>query len=426
MINSIFIFIAIGGLTFLFYCGLVSVSNGEPQPTDSNLKIDIVFRGPFKPTSMSFLDKDNILVLDRNEGKVYIVAHGNLNPSPILDVNVATVGYRGMNGISTMKTNNGDTFVFLYYTEAAKKDGDDESENGGIRPLGNRLYRYNLIDNKLTNAQLMLNLPADPGPRHMGGVVVTGPDNNVYLTVGDLDGSFKIPFQTMAQNYRNGTLPDGRSGIIRVSQDGLPVGKGIIGESFPLNLYYAYGIRNSFGIDFDPITGNLWDTENGPHYGDEINLVEPGFNSGWANVQGLWKPTPDEMGDQFMQENTLVSFDGKGIYSKPEFIWIPPIAPTAIKFLNSDKLGSKYTNDIIVGDANYGNIYHFSLNKERDGLQLNEPLADKIANSLTEIDDLTFAKGFGRITDIDVGPDGYLYVLSSEDDGSSVYQIAPK
>ena len=55
-----------------------------------------------------------------------------------------------------------------------------------------------------------------------------------------------------------------------------------------MNLYYAYGIRNSFGIDFDPVTGKLWDTENGPGYGDEINLVKPGFNSGWGKIQGMW------------------------------------------------------------------------------------------------------------------------------------------
>ena len=61
----------------------------------------------------------------------------------------------------------------------------------------------------------------------------------------------------------------------------------IIGDEDPLNKYYAYGIRNSFGIDFDPVTGKLWDTENGPGYGDEINLVEPGFNSGWSKVQGI-------------------------------------------------------------------------------------------------------------------------------------------
>ena len=54
-----------------------------------------------------------------------------------------------------------------------------------------------------------------------------------------------------------------------------------------LACHYAYGIRNSFGIDFDPITGTLWDTENGPICGDELNLVEPGFNSGWDKVQGM-------------------------------------------------------------------------------------------------------------------------------------------
>ena len=56
-----------------------------------------------------------------------------------------------------------------------------------------------------------------------------------------------------------------------------------------ISKYYAYGIRNSFGLDFDPITGKLWDTENGPTFGDEINLVEPGFNSGWNKIQGIWK-----------------------------------------------------------------------------------------------------------------------------------------
>jgi glucose/arabinose dehydrogenase len=57
-------------------------------------------------------------------------------------------------------------------------------------------------------------------------------------------------------------------------------------DNRPLNMYYAYGIRNSFGLDFDPLTGNLWDTENGPEYGDEINLVELSFNSGWLKLVG--------------------------------------------------------------------------------------------------------------------------------------------
>ena len=60
-----------------------------------------------------------------------------------------------------------------------------------------------------------------------------------------------------AQNYKDGSEPDGRGGILRMTQDGQPLGKGILGNTYPLNLYYAYGIRNSFGMDFDPVTGEL-------------------------------------------------------------------------------------------------------------------------------------------------------------------------
>ena len=96
--------------------------------------------------------------------------------------------------------------------------------------------------------------------------------------------------KTKTLNYQNGTDPDGRSGILRVTQNGTGVGnEGILGDTEPLRKYFAYGIRNSFGIDFDPVTGYLWDTENGDHYGDEINLVEPGFNSGWKEIQGAWE-----------------------------------------------------------------------------------------------------------------------------------------
>jgi aldose sugar dehydrogenase len=178
-------------------------------------------------------------------------------------------------------------------------------------------------------------------------------------------------------------------------------------------------------LDWDPVTGKLWDTENGPHYGDEINLVQAGFNSGWVAVQGLWTPNFDEMGKLFNDTNNLVSFNGKGKYSEPEFIWIPPVAPTAIQFLWSDKYGLSYENDLFVSDANTGSIYHFELNNNRSGLQLNESLQDKTANNLNELKSITSAVGFGRITDMQMGPDEYLYVLSTSDDGVSIDRLIP-
>jgi aldose sugar dehydrogenase len=83
-------------------------------------------------------------------------------------------------------------------------------------------------------------------------------------------------------NVNRGVQADGRGGILRITQDGELVELTILRNQHPLDMYYAYGIRNSFGIDFDPETDNLWDTGNGPGFGDEINLVEPGSNSGWS------------------------------------------------------------------------------------------------------------------------------------------------
>ena len=79
-----------------------------------------------------------------------------------------------------------------------------------------------------------------------------------------------------------------------------------------------------FGINFDPVTGNLWDTENGPGEGDEINLVEPGFNSGWVAVQGMSSTSSSNNNDQDSTSSDLVDFDGRGIYSEPEFEWSKP------------------------------------------------------------------------------------------------------
>ena len=400
-------------------------SSGPPQALDPELTIQHVFSGQFKPSNMALIGQNDILVLDRDEGKVHRILNGVMNDDAVIDVSVATVGYRGLLGIGTLEL-DGLNYVFLYYSESSKKDGGDEDNAGAKEPLGNRLYRYELLDGKLVNQKLLLDLPVNPGPRHAGGEVAIGPDKNIYVAIGDLDGTFKKQFGTMSQNYLNGTLADGRSGILRVTPDGKPVGEGIIGNKFPLNMYFAYGIRNSFGLDWDPISGKLWDTENGPHYGDEINLVQEGFNSGWVKVQGIWTPNFDQMGQLFNDTSELVSFNDKTEYSEPEFIWIPPVAPTAIKFLTTHKYGPSYENDLFVSDANTGTIYHFELNNNRTGLQLNGPLQDKIANNMNELKEISLVTGLGRITDMQVGPDGYLYILSSDDDGTSIDRLMPK
>ena len=176
-------------------------------------------------------------------------------------------------------------------------------------------------------------------------------------------------------------------------------------------------------MDFDPVTGNLWDTENGPDYGDEINLVQPGFNSGWIKVMGIWivnGPLPGPVAEN--PTKNLINFDGRGIYRSPEFAWKQPVGPTALKFLNSDKLGKQYENTMFVGNVNTGELYNFKLNQARSGLLLSGPLQGKVANTPEDLKPVIFGHGFGTITDLEVGPDGFLYVLTFD---GTMYRIVP-
>jgi len=376
-----------------------------PTVADQMLKVEKVVDGLSFPTGMAFLGLHDILILEKNNGTVNRILNGTISKEPLLDINIANHGERGLLGIAIEKNKNSPTYVFLYYTETVEKDGNDSN----IDPLGNRLYRYELAGNgtKLIKPQLLLDLPATPKPVHNGGVVTIGPDNNVYTVIGDVD-----LHRNMAQNNLSGNEVDGTSGILRITGEGKPMDPWILGDTYPLNLYYAYGIRNSFGIDFDPVTGKLWDTENGDSYGDEINLIEPGFNSGWKVVQGSISQFETNNNNKTFDPRHLVDFHGKGKYSEPEFSWKYPAGVTSIKFLNSDKLGLEYENDMFVGDFHNGYLYHFDLNKKRNGLSLEGSLTDKFANNEDELKQIIFGQDFGAITDLEIGPDGYLYVMS--------------
>jgi glucose/arabinose dehydrogenase len=386
-----------------------------PQIFDINLKANIVFHGLDFPTSFAFLGPDDILVLEKNSGHVRRIVNGSLLPESLLSANVSKEAERGMLGIATTRISNGSIFAFLYFTESST-GGNNSGNLTTIDVPRNRLYRYDWHNNTLSNPRLLVDLPATPGPSHNGGRITIGPDNNVYFTVGDMNFPPRERFFTRAENVKNGGDPDGRAGILRVAQDGQPLqNDSLIGDKYPLSLYYAYGIRNSFGLDFDPVTGNLWDTENGLQSDDEINLVKPGFNSGWNKVQGILEiesgPNGPIMTDT-QEGNTLVHFDGQGKYSDPEFTWSHSVGPTALKFLDSKIYGNKYENDMFVGDFHNGNVYHFDLTENRTALELDGILKDKVANSQDELKSTVFGGGFGAITDIEVGPDGYLYFLS--------------
>jgi glucose/arabinose dehydrogenase len=382
---------------------------------DPNLKVETVVTGLSSPTSMAFIDNNNILVLEKG-GQVRLISNGVLQGRPVLQVSVATESERGLLGIAILNSTktgtaaaNHNKFVFLYYTESTGAD------------LRNRVYRYewNGQNQNLTNPTLILDLPALPGPNHNGGKLVIGPDHYLYAVIGDLNHRGKL------QNIKDGPDPDDTSVILRVNlNDGSPAKDNpfIHDANNVMHKYYAYGLRNSFGITFDPITGNLWQTENGPDGYDEINVVKPGFNSGWIQVMG---PLSRNAG---VSKDELVNFSGSH-HADPVFSWKNPVAVTDIEFMKSSMLGEKYKNNIFVGDYNNGNLYYFEVNSTRTGIKLNlsqqqTGLSGLVVHNGTQLSAVTFGTGFGGITDIKTGPtDGFLYVLSIND--GNIYKIEP-
>ncbi|AFU58582.1 putative quinoprotein glucose/ sorbosone dehydrogenase [Candidatus Nitrososphaera gargensis Ga9.2] len=364
-----------------------------PTLSDAGLRVEKVIEGLVQPTSMAFLDHDDLLILQKNDGRVRHVTNGTLQPDPVHEVSVDGVSERGMLGVAVANATGDSKTVFLYYTE---------SDGGEIR---NRVYRHDdwSGSGNLGGGTLILDLPGEPGPNHDGGKMIIGPDGMLYTVIGDLNRN------GMLQNFPNGPEPDDTSVIFRVDRDGNAVNNGTN------NKYYAYGIRNSFGLDFDPLTGILWDTENGPAGYDEINVVEQGFNSGWEQIMG----PIDRTG---RTTETLVQFEGSH-YADPVFSWSVSQGVTDIEFLNSTKLGDRYAYNIFVGDINNGNLYFFTVNQDRTGLEIGGAgLEDLVADSDTEAQAVTLGTNFGGITDIETGPDGHLYVLSFS---GSLYRIVP-
>ena len=345
---------------------------------------------------------DDLLILEKNYGKVRLVKDGILQKEPILDVEVNSLHERGLLGTTSI-----DSQVYLYFSKA---------DHDGGNTLGNYIYKYTWNGNSLSDPVLVNSLPSLT-QRHNGGAMTVDKNGNIYAVVGDQSDLY-LPLEEyrILQNVPYGQVDD--TGIIlRVGLNDSEISPKQ--SQSPFDHYYAIGIRNSFGITVDPVTGNLWDTENGEDNFDEINLVLPKFNSGWVITMG---PATTEELSKIPQ---LKDFT----YSDPEFSWELPVAPTALTFVTSDKF-AKYKNDLLVADCKHGNIYRFELNQDRTGFVFNDPaLADLVVNIIQtngeskkeSMDEILFGTGFGCITDLKFGPDGFLYVASIS--SGAIYRI---
>ena len=383
---------------------------------EPGLIVQTVASGLSQPTSMAFIGPNDILVLQKADGMVRRVLGGVLQLAAVLDVAVDSNSERGLLGIAVDPDFAVTRRVYLYYTESS--NGFDTV--GSPNPLGNRIYQYSWDGSALVNPVLILDLPWSSGPNHDGGVIDFGPDGYLYAVIGDLNRNGNL------QNNPFGAAPDDTGVIVRIDASG----RGAPDNPFftpaepppPMNRYFAYGVRNSFGLAFDSRTGDLWDTENGPEVYDEVNRIVPGFNSGWNHIMGPASRDPQGTSDIWVAPGS--------VYRDPEFSWKATVAPTALVFPQSPLVGCALQNELIVGDNNCGQLYRFKLNAARDSLSLTSaPLLDRVADNSAfrcsdEMDEIALGQAFSVVTDLENGPDGMIYVVSI---GSGrILRIAPR
>ena len=348
-----------------------------PSIKDPDFVVETFVSGIPSPTTMAFVG-DDILVLQKNDGQVRLIRDGALQPAPVLDVSVANTQEQGMLGIAVVNST-----VYLYFTESAQDGGEAE---------GRSVYKYDWTGSELANPVLVKDWNSTRA-YHNGGAMAVGPDRTVYLVVGDTGRYGQL------QNHGpDSTFYPDTSVIMPIA---------------PEDPYHAMGVRNSFGLVFDPYTGRMWDTENGDDDFDEINLVEPYTNGGWELIMG---PATEE------QLARLPAYQNY-TYRDPVFSWEKTVAPTALSFVRSEPL-AKFDDSLFVGDCNTGRLYKFTLNQDRDGFVFDTPgLADSIANRADPVDEIVFGQDFICITDIKVGPDGLLYVTSLVQ--NAIFRIVP-
>jgi len=253
--------------------------------------------------------------------------------------------------------------------------------------------------------------------------------------------------------------------IVRLNADGstptdnpfFAVGAAIGGQvGANIQKIFAYGVRNTFGLDFDPLSGNLWDEENGEDAFDELNLVEPGANHGWIQIMGpvsriaeyrqiettslhhedfpnlqQFRWGPENIANAPEEALSRLFVLPGSHYSDPEFSWSHVLAPAAIGFVESRALGPQFFGDLFVGfsttDTFGGPLFRFDLTGNRRKIAVDDPrLEDRVADNptfhdITESESLLIGKNFGIVTDIETGPNGSLFVVSL--DKGAIFEI---
>ncbi len=353
---------------------LLTLLAGPAWALPPGFEVEEVIHDEGAPVFFDFAPDGRIFFNEYFTGQVRVIdAGGSLVEEPVASFDDVEVYFeRGFLGLELDPDFDDNHYLYVYYSST---DGT------------HKLVRIREEDGAGAEVVVLRDdLPLMGQGNHNGGPIVFGPDRSMYLSIGELS------VDTNAQDLE---IEAGK--ILRMDRDGLPLPDNPFGAD---STVWAYGIRNTFGLAFNPLTGELYGSENGPTYGDEINRMIAGGNYGWPQ----WTGAPGVEGF----EDAIYAWDEAGI------------CPTGIVVYCGSAYPEEYLNDVFVGTCDPGRIRHFEMNDEGTDVFDEDPIW-----YVQPQDELSYDQAYMGVLDLDIGPDGLLWFSTAMGIYKVTYAGAP-
>ncbi|POA21902.1 oxidoreductase [Pseudomonas sp. FW300-N1A1] len=359
---------------------LLAAQTQQMPSEQGTLKVTQVTRGLVHPWALAFLpDQQGMLVTER-AGDLRVVSADGKRSAPLSGVpQVWAKGQGGLLDVVLSPQFKVDRMVYLSYAEGGGEDGKAGTAVGRGRLSADMMA---LKDFRVIFRQE----PKLSTSNHFGSRLVFDRDGYLFITLGENN------VRETAQD-----LDKLQGKVVRIHPDGqVPKDNPFVGQAGVRPEIWSYGQRNPQGAALNPWSGELWENEHGPRGGDEINLIERGANYGWPTAthgidySGL--PIPEARGTT--AEGTV----------GPLHVWEQSPAISGMAFYDADRFKA-WQHNLFIGAL---------ATRELIRLQLE---GDKVVHEERLLGELK-----ARIRDVRQGPDGYLYVLTDEDDGA-LYKV---
>ena len=346
------------------------------------IQVSVVARGLTHPWAIAFLPDGSMLLTER-DGRLRLVKNDKLVERPISGVpEVRTDGNGGLMDVAIHPNFSENGLVYLTYTKPV--------ERGWGAPA---LAMGKLVDGELQNTRDLLVTEAYEGNSGLNGRVAFGQDGKVYMSTGGR-------IVEVAQDPMSL-----RGKVLRLEDNGsVPLDNPFRNRLDYKSEIYTLGHRNTLGLIQHPITGEVWQHENGPNGGDEINILLPGRNYGWPEVSF----------GRFYSGGRVNEHPTREGLESPLLVWLPAIAASGMAVYTGDKF-PEWKGNVFIGSLRMG------------GIPGTGHLQRIVFNEKTEEirRELMLTELRRRIREVREGPDGLLYLLTDEEDDGALLRIEP-